>query len=132
MARHHYETLQQVFDDAYRGLYAQGFAISKDHTGDCAYRGAGGLRCAIGHCIPDDNYDAIIEGIAPDVCEYGNDRERTAYELFGSIFGTIDRPALLRLQEAHDYAQTPQQVLQSLQEFAASNGLTIPSVEEAA
>lgn len=52
---------QQVFDAVAAHLLAQG---EKSLSGDgevCAYRGAGGLRCAVGCLIPDDRYEPDLE-----------------------------------------------------------------------
>ncbi len=128
MARHHYETLQQVFDDAYRGLAAQGFVRSMakrspDSIGpQCAYRGSDGRRCAIGHCIPDeiDVPECSIRAL------YGDDDHVTR------LFGALPLDVLVNLQKAHDRGVNPGSMAANLVEFANEYGLTIPSIGEAA
>lgn len=54
---------QQVYDRVAAHLRVQG-RQSLDANGCCAYRGEGGLRCAIGIFIDDANYNAEMEGKA--------------------------------------------------------------------
>lgn len=57
-------TLQQVFDNALRGVRAQG-ALSRDEWRSCRYRmeeGGKQLRCGIGYSIPDELYNLDFEG----------------------------------------------------------------------
>lgn len=125
MARHHYETLQQVFDDAYRGLAAQGFTRStKDDSifSGCQYRGHDGMRCAIGMCIPDDRYDPMFDD-CPSLATVVNR---------SGVFGDIRLEALAQLQVAHDKGDTPLEMRERLANFASAHGLTIPSIEGAA
>jgi hypothetical protein len=129
MARHHYETLQQVFDDAYRGLAAQGFRRSQTNMESCAYRGDDNRRCAIGHCIPDDLYDPVIEG-AVISSPFG--RRPEAVTLFDGLFGTINRGSLSELQFHHDCWPVPEDMRNALHNWARGEGLTIPSIEGAA
>jgi hypothetical protein len=50
-------TPQQVFDNALHGVIAQGaFSKLDDAAQTCAYRGTGGMKCGIGHSIPDAIY----------------------------------------------------------------------------
>jgi len=56
--------LQQIFDAGVSGVLAQG-GYSANAFGDCLYRGANGCKCALGHSIPDDDYDTSLEGDAP-------------------------------------------------------------------
>lgn len=58
-------TLQSLFETAARGCFAQGKQSRRgDGNGDffCCYRGPNGLKCAIGHCIPDELYGPSMEG----------------------------------------------------------------------
>lgn len=56
-------TAQQVFDAAVDGIAAQGFKRSVDEHNACLYRGPDGLKCAVGHSIPDELYLPEIEGL---------------------------------------------------------------------
>ncbi len=58
---------QDIFDTVSKHLLTQGKKSVMNPTGeagdaDCAYRGVGGLKCAIGCLIPDDRYHAGLEG----------------------------------------------------------------------
>ncbi|MBB3997244.1 hypothetical protein [Aureimonas pseudogalii] len=139
MTRQHYETLQEVFDDAYCGLAAQGFvkstqklfAIGSDEYlhASCAYRGVDGRRCAIGHCIPDDLYTGKMEGASVGTSASGFIE---AFEVFARLFGLISINDIRRLQDMHDGASSPGSMKDRLADFAQEHGLTIPSIEGAA
>lgn len=125
MARHHYETLQQVFDDAYRGLAAQGFERSAEDDGagsTCLYRGPEGRRCAVGHCIPDDLYREAYDAVLT--------LEQVASRV--KVFGRIRFDDLRDLQRAHDSGFQPDLMKLNLADFANAHGLTIPSIGEPA
>lgn len=51
-------TLQEFFDQAVGGVIRQG-RRSVAENGKCLYRGPNGLKCAVGHCISDDEYDPL-------------------------------------------------------------------------
>jgi hypothetical protein len=65
-----FSSAQEIFDYVTPLLFAQGqrsmlpsqFPDDEDGEPTCAYRGEGGLRCAIGHIIPDELYNPNIEG----------------------------------------------------------------------
>lgn len=52
-------TLQDVFDETWRLLQAQGRQAFEDGT--CKYRTQDGLRCAVGYWIPDEAYHPSLE-----------------------------------------------------------------------
>lgn len=51
---------QEVFDTILAHLRQQGRAAT-DEVGDCMYRAPGGLKCAVGVLIPDENYHPELE-----------------------------------------------------------------------
>ncbi len=53
-------TIQQAFNTAVTGLYAQG-AVSIGEDGNCAYRNPIGLKCGVGFLIPDNVYQENFE-----------------------------------------------------------------------
>lgn len=53
---------QEIFDRVAAHLMQQGRVSVREREESCAYRGAGGARCAVGLLIPDDLYDADMEG----------------------------------------------------------------------
>ena len=84
-------TLQDVFNTAYIGLASQGFERSMLNDG-CAYRGAEGRKCAIGYCIPDEEYSPDMEGL-------------TAHEpSIARLFPLVDAEEMRTLQRVHDNA----------------------------
>lgn len=64
-------------------------------TKDCAYRGNGGLKCAIGHIIRDGDYSRYMEGSSA-----GSSMTLAAIE---KVTGPIDKDFVTRFQEyCHD------------------------------
>lgn len=91
-------TNQSVFDAALDGVRAQGYLKSAIH-GACVYRSDNGLKCGIGHAIPDD----IADGMNPyfnsgscvsDLCE--------ADSAVAALFADCDENLLGDIQQAHD------------------------------
>ena len=56
---------QKLFTTAVLGIRKQGGPAFNPQTGACRYRTETGRACAIGHSIPDDEYDAELEGNNP-------------------------------------------------------------------
>ena len=114
-------TRQDLFNTAYAGLKAQGFKQSLDSYGQCKYRGRGGLKCAVGHLIPDERYNSSFEGsgaASSDIAGMvgvGPENDNAA------IF-------LIALQRAHDNCATPEQMQGNLREVAKKYELTIEGV----
>lgn len=59
------KTLQDVFDRVAVHLVEQGQPATDD-IGRCAYRGMGGMSCAVGCLIPDARYHPDIESLTAD------------------------------------------------------------------
>ena len=64
--------IQELFDKMWKGLEGQGWKKSATSEGGCTYDNGAGLRCAVGHCIPQkrtrnrlDNFStSSIKGLA--------------------------------------------------------------------
>lgn len=109
---------QKLFNDAYLGLKAQGFARS--HDGMCLYRGPNGTKCAIGHCIPDDDYRERFEGEGINTCD-------DLAHLMRSLYGDVGLKFMINLQNAHDQAFTPEDMQKMLAAIAFEYELEIPA-----
>ena len=112
---------QEVFNMAVRGLAWQGFRRSVSPSGRCQYRGGGGRKCAIGHCIPDEEYMPEMEGksISSEVMTTVRTR----------LFAGADLPFLAALQAAHDSpfsGVTPEDLRSTLSDVAKRYNLTWP------
>lgn len=112
---------QQLFDAAYLGLAKQGFkrSMNPDEPALCAYRGLGGLKCAIGHAIPDEKYQLDME---------------STWTLRGvlELLGASDLHGFAHvLRNAHDSAYTPQDMKAGLLDFAKNWGLAVPKLGSA-
>lgn len=114
---------QEVFDKAYLGLKSQGFRKSANHNNKCFYRGPAGLKCAIGHCIPDKAYcvdwDSKNGTLASDIQA---ELKEMDYDLFSEVSGDF----LDNLQAVHDNSNSPEDMKRRLQDFAKTCGLTVP------
>lgn len=115
-------TRQEIFDIAYQGLAAQEFKQSKGGVG-CAYRGYGGLKCAVGHLIEDANYHEDLEGIAADAPEV----------MRAARMSDNHCQLLADMQGAHDggdlnFIVSPDEMKERLSKVAAKHGLTVPQV----
>ncbi len=114
---------QEFFNKAYLGLASQGFVRST--TGGafapgCQYRletQDGVLKCAIGHCIPDELYTPEMEATTL----------RMVLEAMG-IRGDDDYVFARDLQSAHDTARSPKSMEYSLQRIARKHNLTVPEL----
>ncbi len=91
-------TPQEIFDKAVLGVLKQGKRSVKD-THQCAYRGDGGLKCAVGFLIDDDD-------LARRMDDYGDDLHFLLAG--GSLKSELPnflyehRGLLCALQKAHD------------------------------
>lgn len=94
-------TPQQVFDNALKGVRAQNYVVSKNARHSCAYRGAGGLRCGIGHSIPDDLYDKAMDAPASHITSIIRH-----FDSMHNLFKDCSKELLNKLQAAHDDIET--------------------------
>lgn len=114
---------QQLFEKAYRGLAKQGFERSmRPNSVKCAYRGVGGLKCAIGHAIPDELYRLEMDApVTPIGLDFEGILIRAGY--------TGSTNFASELQSIHDTAKSPAGMRATLAAFAESHGLPLPKLE---
>jgi hypothetical protein len=133
---------QEIFNIAYLGLASQGFKQSlSSGKATCAYRGKGGLKCAIGHVIKDDALaialDAPMDYPPQQKSGYSisclltgsHPLDRKVQEIFDSSPEFID--FLSALQGVHDYVYALGDAInmeKGLKAFAKRHNLTIPTV----
>jgi hypothetical protein len=115
---------QELFNKAYLGLAGQKFTRSaasvEVHGGLCLYRGTDGLKCAIGHAIPDELYDPEMDPIQEGA---------TAVPLqkILDLIGYIGPDNFAQeLQSAHDGAVTALDMRDRLKALARNHNLTVP------
>lgn len=115
-------TRQEIFNKAYRGLKNQGFKQSVNSKGNCLYwNKETGLKCAIGHCIPENLYDYELESSSlGDFPLYGINLydDRNAIE--------DDDIFINDLISCHDDNILPEKMENSLLSFASKYNLRIP------
>lgn len=89
-------TKQEIVDLVVPSLLKQNMrsTMVTGNAQHCAYRGKGGLKCAVGFLIPDDIYDKSMEGL-----EVRDIREK--YPQLENVF--VHNLLLSKLQFAHDY-----------------------------
>ena len=111
-------THQEIFDFVWTKLYEQG-KQSADSFG-CKYRTANGLKCAVGHLIPDNVYVKHMEGRAISTIS-------ESYSLPSDIFNRGNEVLLQELQGAHDLASKPtflEDLASQMREIAVRRGLS--------
>lgn len=112
--------LQSVFSRVVRHLLEQGEQSMFPQYQTCAYRGAHGLRCAVGVLINDAHYSHGLEGIGaaePSV--------RDALVASGVPWSDDMADLLERVQGIHD-DEDPDQWADRLERVAADFGLDYP------
>jgi len=77
-------TRQQTFDTVVNALRKQGCRSIKNER--CFYRGEAGLKCAVGHLIPDEKYSPDMEGLT----------------IYKSASNSLSRVGEVIKQEGHD------------------------------
>lgn len=87
---------QEVFDTVATHLMNQGRQAFDDEKLECRYRAPNGDMCAVGCLIPDDVYDAGMEGLGASDVVWNNEK---VADLFDS---SMDYDLLDDLQYAHD------------------------------
>lgn len=103
---------QEVFDRVVNHLRSQG-GPAVDWQEGCQYKTYDGKKCAAGCLIPDELYNAIIEGKSwREVAEYLN------------ITSECDQILIRELQKAHDQAIWLDDINVSLKHIADTFGLT--------
>lgn len=110
-----YRTRQEIFNMAYLGLAMQGWKQSLKGEG-CVYRSVDGLKCAIGHCIADEDYNKNFEvtlGLSDAI-------------LFASKIDHKDLDFASKLQHCHDWSFSPENMKERMEFFAEQYKLTIP------
>lgn len=121
------KTLQQIFDQAYNGVVAQG-GQSSDTVGRCMYRGPEGRKCAVGHLLPDELYRPNMEGTTVD---YGATVLKASLRQVG--IDLDDKPTkllVIRMQAIHDDTSEGnflEEFKQAMQALATENNLKVPS-----
>lgn len=132
-------TAQQVFDAALFGIRTQGYVKSYRVSRGCAYRGEHGLKCGIGHAIPDACYNPLFDSSSHSTI-IGEllDNSRKQFDVLRRLFGGVPVYVLEDIQAAHDemLATYPseddkQRWEQRMEDIAVAYGLTYTPVAEA-
>jgi hypothetical protein len=111
-------TNQEIFDKVAKHLLAQGAQALSPQTGACKYR-AGGLACAVGCLIPDEEYSLALEGLTV--------KELVGKGLLPPSLGGVDIGLLTKLQQVHDSCR-PSDWPERLRDLALDLGLVPPEV----
>ena len=107
---------QEAFDIMVQHLRKQGRkSVSPNDPNDCAYRGADGLKCAIGALLSDNEYKAEFEGNSVNcLLDYG-------------LLRDLDIGLLMDMQNIHDFAPVHRWEAR-FQDVAEDYELTLPEV----
>jgi len=97
------ERRQEMFDKMYIGIVKQGKASYSIKHANCMYRGPDGLKCGIGHLIPDDKYIPYLEHFSIDELIL-NPSDFDTKCIISSLFLEQDSEFLDYAQQCHDEA----------------------------
>lgn len=117
-----------MFDKVYIGLHNQKFERSMKNNGEmssCAYRGDGGMKCAAGHLIPDEEYKSDMDVLSCTLMQLRSEG------LLPKCFQGLSQDDFIfvqELQSVHDSSYTPSAMKYAIEEVAAKHNLTIPKV----
>ena len=117
-------THQEIFDFVWTKLYEQGEQSTDDFR--CKYRTLDGLKCAVGHLIPDDLYEEAMEGHSVITINKN-------YSLPSEVFNPNNICLLQDLQFAHDFAGTTdfrENLAFHMRDIALRMGLSPAIIEE--
>lgn len=111
---------QMVFDKAYKALYDQNkrSLIGIRGMEFCAYRSPDGSKCAVGHLIPDEKYNASLEKLSARthaILEACGFPDNVACFLANMQFALHDG-----LSDESDFRE---QLVEAARNFAKQNGL---------
>lgn len=103
---------QAVFNKVVAHLHAQGTRSCDDRKHFCVYRGANGMKCAVGALIPDEHYNPKAEGAPVSALLHPSRYDDVSQEQQEALRGMLERsgfskedyPFLLALQKPHDNA----------------------------
>lgn len=121
-------TEQDVFNNAYIGMLRQNRRSAKSlHGNQCLYRGPNGLKCAIGHSIPDELYSASMENVAFLHIIRPEARFKGSKEL-RKLFANVSDNLIRELQSIHDTVEVHRWKFH-LDNLAVRYKLNIPKTE---
>ena len=103
-------TKQNMFDHVVTCLSIQKRRSMMEGGDVCAYRSKDGLRCAAGHCIPDEDYEEYWD------FDFGWSIDRVVSEC-ASLDDSL-RLLMSGLQECHDDSRTVEDIQSSLKSTA--------------
>lgn len=115
-------TRQELFNMAYIGLTSQMWNQSFVQGQGCSYRDhENGLKCAVGHMIPDDRYDSAFEG---STVRFGSMSEEIRK---AAGISDEDSKFAAKMQSIHDDVYTtPLQMKERFETLAVQYDLKIP------
>lgn len=119
--------LQPVIQRMFDGLYTQSFQQSMDVHGRCSYRGIAGLKCAVGHIIPDEKYEEIFDyqlmGVSStcvfNALDFGQD------VVIKTVVKEDIKNILQKFQGVHDDGDYPEDMEKGFLELASHYGFVI-------
>lgn len=113
---------QEAFNKIWNGLQSQDWQRSFRDDETCAYRGFGGLKCAIGHLISDEDYSPEMESVSVSALK--------RMGLLPKNLQEIDINFLLNCQVQHDLARSAYCLRHGLRRIADQYGLIAPEENE--
>lgn len=116
------KTIQELFNEMWIGLKSQGFKqslgkVDKHGSETCMLRGSNGMKCAVGHIIPDELMNSCMEKMSAVACLIRNKwlEADPDQEWF-----------MTRMQSLHDTNLHPEKMEWHIRNFAREQRLSIP------
>lgn len=111
-------TEQQVYNNALFGMRGQNYEPSRAGNA-CLYRGPHGLKCAIGHSIPDDIYCPEMDRRVNDdeLTSIGHFLEEFVFSELCELFQHVSVELLKALQVTHDQLLPNQSTAKRKEQF---------------
>lgn len=117
---------QTLFNDAFIGLRDQGFELSSNKD-NCWYRHPNeNLKCAIGHCIPDDLYNPRMDDTDDDATT-GVQHNQRVQRVLEQIYPGYNLNFAISLQEAHDSSRSSKDMESRLRALATKHNMEVPA-----
>lgn len=125
-------TKQELFNQAIKGLAAQGFQRAMGLRGVCEYRAPEGRKCFVGQLIPDDKYTPAMDQGEEYSSGVGVDALLERFPFLEPALLADDEEDgdasrwLFLAQRVHDAHANPADMRDGYREFAAAHNLTLP------
>jgi hypothetical protein len=118
--------LQKLFNKSVAGLASQGFKQSISRLGTCKYLNTEGLKCSVGHLMPNLTSKNDFESYRVQYLLFSKILEPSYFGVSNGFPVNELSRFLGRLQHAHDSSPSRGEMVEKLKLLAVAEGLEIP------